>query len=84
MDINEIENISLENLIKMGIKVKSQRNLKKLTQDQLSELAGVHKAVISRIESAKNQHNCEILSILRLAAALQISPHKFFDFSDLE
>ena len=84
MNINEIKNISRTNLIKVGIKVKSQRNLKNLTQDELSELSGINKSVISRIENPNKYHNCEILSILRLAAALQISPHKFFDFSDLE
>ena len=84
MDLVEIESVSNRNLIKVGIKVKSQRNLKKITQDELSEISGVHKSVISRIENPNNIHNCELLSILRLAAALKISPYKFFDFSDLE
>ena len=84
MDIREVEKNSLNNLIKVGIKVKSQRNLKNLTQEQLSEISGVSKPLISNIENPNKYHNCELISVLKLAAALQISPHKFFDFSDLE
>ena len=84
MGVNDVENISLNNLIKVGIKIKSQRNLKNLSQEELSEISGVNKIAISRIESPNKFHNCEILTVLKLAAALNISPHKFFDFSDLE
>ncbi|MCL2592754.1 MAG: helix-turn-helix transcriptional regulator [Defluviitaleaceae bacterium] len=84
MNINEIENISMKNLIKVGIKVKSQRSLRNLSQDELAELSGVNKFTIGRIENPNKYHNCELLPILKLAAALEISPHKFFDFSDLE
>ena len=81
---SEVEKISRMNLIKVGIKIKSQRNMKNLTQDKLSELSGVNKVVISRIENPNRFHNCELLSVMKLAVALNISPHKFFDFSDLE
>ena len=84
MELSNIENVSQEDLIKVGIKIKSQRNLKKITQDRLAELSGVDKYTISKIESPNQFHNCELLTILRLAAALDIRPNKFFDFSDLE
>ena len=84
LNIKEIENISMKNLIKVGIKIKSQRNLRNITQEKLSELTGVNKYTISRIENPNKFHNCELLTVLKLAAALNISPHKFFDFSDLD
>ena len=81
---SENDKIALNNLVKFGIKVKSQRSLKNLTQDELSELSGVSKAVISRIENPNNFHDCKVSSVMKLAIALDISPQKFFDFSDLE
>ena len=84
MNIKEVDSISRKNMIKVGIKIKSQRNMKNLTQEELSELSGVNKFIISRIENPNRFHNCELLTVMKLAVALEVSPHKFFDFSDLE
>ena len=84
MELGNIDKVSQEDLVKVGIKVKSQRTLRKMNQDTLARLSGVDKYTISKIESPNQLHNCELLTILRLAAALDIRPIKFFDFSDLE
>jgi DNA-binding XRE family transcriptional regulator len=84
MELSNVDKASQEDLVKVGIKIKGQRNLKKMTQDKLAELSGVDKYTISKIESPNQFHNCELLTILRLAAALDIRPIKFFDFADLE
>ena len=84
MELSNVDKISQDDLVKVGIKVKTQRTLKKMNQDKLAELSGVDKYTISKIESPNQLHNCELLTILRIAAALNIRPIKFFDFSDLE
>ena len=80
----EVDQISRMKLLKVGVKIKSQRMMKKITQEQLSVLTGIDKQTISRIESVNQEHNPELLSILKLAVAMDVDIRKFFDFSDLE
>jgi len=48
-----------------------------LTQQELSEQSGVHRNTIARYES-RNQLNCNLLTILQVADALQLDVNQIF------
>jgi len=75
LDINE-------QMIKLGLKVLYYRKLRNLTQDELSEKSGISTVVISRIENTTT--NMEVMTILKIAKALKVNPHKLFDFREMD
>jgi len=64
-----------EILIKFGEKVREERLKKELSQEQLADLAGVHRTYIGMIERAEK--NITLENIHKIANALKI------DISDL-
>ena len=62
-----MKNIDFENI---GMRVKSIRTRKKLTQDQLAEMIESDRAVIGRIEAGKT---CSIDYLIKIANALEVS-----------
>ena len=63
------ENIELN---KFGEQVRRLRKAKGLSQEQLAELAGLHRNYIGGIE--RGERNVALLNIVRLARALKVSP----------
>lgn len=57
-------------LIKFGLKVRELRLLKGLSQEDLADLAGLHRTYIGGIE--RGERNVAFLNIVRLAKALEI------------
>jgi len=64
-----------------GRRIRSLRLLRALTQERLSELAGLSPEYVSKIE--RGQASPSFGSIAELARALEVKPHQLFDFKDL-
>ena len=65
----------------MGETLKTARLARGLTQDQLSELSGVHQTTISDIEIGRNL-NPSWTNVVRLARALDVDPIDIFPVAD--
>ncbi len=59
-------------LVKFGRRVRQERTKRKLSQEQLAELAGVHRTYIGMVERAEK--NITLESIEKLAKALELTP----------
>lgn len=67
-------NPSLE---KFGDRIRKLRKARGLSQEELAELAGLHRNYIGGIE--RGERNIALLNIMRLAKALKISPSELLD-----
>jgi transcriptional regulator with XRE-family HTH domain len=61
-------------LVKFGKKVRQERTKRKLSQEQLAELAGVHRTYIGMIE--RGEKNITLENIAKLAEALNLTPEE--------
>jgi transcriptional regulator with XRE-family HTH domain len=61
-------------LVKFGQRVRQERTKRKLSQEQLAELAGVHRTYIGMIERAEK--NITLENIEKLAKALKLTPEE--------
>ncbi|MFZ0928871.1 MAG: helix-turn-helix transcriptional regulator [Syntrophobacteraceae bacterium] len=61
-------------LVKFGQRVRQERTRRGLSQEQLAELAGVHRTYIGMIERAEK--NITLESIEKLAKALDLTPEE--------
>jgi len=59
-------------LVKFGQRVRQERTTRKLSQEQLAELAGVHRTYIGMIE--RGEKNITLENIEKLAKALELKP----------
>ncbi len=64
-------------LKKFGDRVRELRLQRKLSQEELAEIAGVHRTYIGMIE--RGEKNITLLNIAKLAKALKISLFLFLD-----
>ena len=81
MDLTKKAN---EQLIQVGLNVEFYRKLENLTQAELAERSGVGISAISRLENSNLYTNSELLTILKIAIALDINPAKLFEFRTKE
>ena len=66
---------------KLAIKVRKLRNDMKISQEQLAELADLHRTYVGRIERAEK--NVTLKTLEKIAFALETTLEKLFDFSDI-
>lgn len=64
-------------LIKFGERVRKMRLELNLSQEQLAELAGVHRTYIGMVERAEK--NITLLNIVKIAKALNVDMHSLFN-----
>jgi transcriptional regulator with XRE-family HTH domain len=64
----------MDELKQFGEKVRAIRTKKGLSQEELAELAGLHRTYISSLELGKR--NVSLINIHALAKALGVSPDK--------
>lgn len=65
----------------LGNNIKLLRKLRNITQEELSELIGIHPRQLSKIETGEHFPSCKTLE--RLCIALEITPQEMFDFEFL-
>jgi transcriptional regulator with XRE-family HTH domain len=63
--------------VAFGRRVRAIRETDGLSQEQLAELAGLHRTYISSLE--RGQRNVGLDNIYALAQALKVSPAAFFE-----
>ena len=68
--------------IGVGNNIKMYRKLKNITQEELSEIVGIHSRQLSKIETGEHFPSCKTLE--RICMALDVSPKEMFDFEFLE
>ena len=61
-----------------GLRIQTLRRKKRLSQEDLAEIAGLHRTYISSLE--RGQRNVSLKNIIKLAVALKISPGKMMSF----
>ena len=66
-----------EVLQRFGAVVRLLRDERKLTQEQLAELSGMHVTYISQVE--RGIKNLSLYNLHRLAEALEVSPAALFE-----
>lgn len=64
-------------LIKFGQRLRELRKAKRLSQEQLAEIAGVHRTYIGMIERAEK--NITLRNIAKIANALDVCIKEFFE-----
>jgi transcriptional regulator with XRE-family HTH domain len=65
-------------LILLGNRIKTLRKEKAVSQRELAYKIGMEKSNLSVIENGKS--NPQILTLLKIAAALEVKPNVLFDF----
>jgi XRE family transcriptional regulator, regulator of sulfur utilization len=60
----------------LGEEVRERRTLKKLSQETLADLAGVHTNVVGRLERGK--YNPTVLTLAAIAVKLNVSLEEIF------
>ena len=63
-------------LIKFGNLVRHLREARNLSQEDLAELAGLHRTYVGGVE--RGERNLGLLNILTIARALKVEPRELF------
>jgi transcriptional regulator with XRE-family HTH domain len=71
--------VKSEILVRFGQRVREERIKQRLSQEQLAELAGVHRTYIGMIERAEK--NITLENIEKVANALKIKPETLLRFN---
>jgi transcriptional regulator with XRE-family HTH domain len=71
----------MEIKVEYGKKVKAIRKEKRISQENLAELADLDRTYVSDIENGKR--NVSIETAFKIASALQVPLTKFFEFTSL-
>ena len=66
-------------LRQLGLSIKLARVRKGLSQEELAELAGLHRTYIGMVERA--ERNITVINLVQIAKALDVSLDKLFDNS---
>jgi transcriptional regulator with XRE-family HTH domain len=64
-------------LVQFGNRIRELREAKGLSQEELADLGGIHRTYLGGIE--RGERNPTLLSLLKLAKALDTSPAKLLE-----
>ncbi|HEX7127774.1 MAG TPA: helix-turn-helix transcriptional regulator [Thermodesulfobacteriota bacterium] len=64
-------------LVRVGRRIRVLREAAGLSQEKLSERAGLHRTYMSAVETGRR--NASVLNLWRIADALKVSPAAFFE-----
>lgn len=71
------DSIDREKLQSLGKRIKKMRGERSLSQEELAELAGVHRTYVGMIE--RGEKNVTVFSAQKISAALGISISELFE-----
>ena len=77
-----MKEIYTEKYRQIGLKIAYYRKLRGLTQEELAEQVGLTPAFIGHLEAPNIPKALSLDALFDIAAALEVSPHKFFNFED--
>lgn len=66
----------------IGLKIAYYRKLRGLTQEELAEQVGLTPAFIGHLEAPNISKALSLDTLFDIAAALEVSPHKFLTFEN--
>ncbi len=66
-----------DTLVQFGLRVRQLRLERELSQEDLAELADLHRNYVSQIEGGRR--NVSLLNILKLAQGLKVRPTKLIE-----
>ena len=66
----------------IGLKIAYYRKLRGLTQEELAEQVGLTPAFIGNLEAPNISKALSLDTLFDIAAALEVSPHKFLTFEN--
>ena len=78
MGKHKVKSRNLKKLKAFGSHIRQIRNQKKLTQEQLADLAGISENTIATLESGKL--NTTVATCFDIAKALGVEPKDLFEF----
>ena len=79
-----MKQIYAENYRQIEKKIAYYRKLRGLTQEELAEQTGLTPAFIGHLEAPNIQKALSLDSLFDIASVLQIAPHKFLTFDELQ
>lgn len=68
------------NLIKIGNNIRKNRNIKKLSQEELAFKAGLHRTYIGSVE--RGEKNITVLNLIKIAESLNIEVKTLLDLEE--
>ena len=77
-----MKEIYAEKYRQIGLKIAYYRKLRGLTQEELAEQVGLTPALIGHLEAPNIPKALSLDTLFDIATALEVSPHKFFNFED--
>ena len=77
-----MKEIYAEKYRQIGLKIAYYRKLRGLTQEELAEQVGLTPAFIGHLEAPNIPKVLSLDALFDIATALEVSPHKFFNFED--
>ena len=69
-----------DKLIRLGLNIAYHRKIKSLTQERLSEIVGVERSYISKIEAPNMYTSISLELLCKIADALDVTESKLFEF----
>lgn len=76
---NELENYELAQLI--SIKMRNQRIIHGLSQEELANESGIDRAYVGQVERCEK--NITVKTLAKIANSFGLKIHEFLDFSDI-
>ncbi|MFN8012041.1 MAG: helix-turn-helix transcriptional regulator [Holophagaceae bacterium] len=64
-------------LTQLGSRIRLRRERLALSQEELADLAGLHRTYIGGVE--RGERNIGVVNLIKIAQALSVSPAVFFD-----
>lgn len=84
VDIMKVENINKfkyqDELVAVGLKIGYLRRQRGLTQEQLSDRAGISASFLSQVEAPNMAVAISLVTLFAIADALQVPPSKLLEF----
>ena len=79
IEVNDLDKYDIADLI--AIKMRNQRIIHGLTQEELAHEAGIDRAYVRQVERCEK--NITVKTLVKIAHSFGLQIHEFLDFSDI-